>query len=109
MKKFIKDFGLINKFKLDSIISMNGKNISGGEMQKISLIRSFIDDKDILIYDEPTSYLDINSKAYFLEYLSKIKESKKSIIIIITHDDDLKQISDELIDLETFKWTKLYS
>ena len=109
LKKFIKDFGLINKFKLDSIISMNGKNISGGEMQKISLIRSFIDDKDILIYDEPTSYLDINSKAYFLEYLSKIKESKKSIIIIITHDDDLKQISDELIDLETFKWTKLYS
>lgn len=62
-----------------------GKELSGGEWQKIAFLRSLYNENDILIADEPTSNLDFQSKQKLVEFF--MEESKKKIIILATHDD----------------------
>jgi len=67
-----------------TVINESAANVSGGEKQKLSLLRVLLKDPDILILDEPTSALDTAGKAALWAYLNEIKREK--IIIVITHD-----------------------
>ncbi|MGX4601776.1 ABC transporter transmembrane domain-containing protein [Faecalimicrobium sp. JNUCC 81] len=72
-------------------------NISGGEKQKLSIIRSLIKNPDIIILDEPTSALDKSTIISLKDHLSMLKKDK--IIIIITHDKSIDSITDEYIEI----------
>ena len=67
--------------------------LSGGEKQKIAIIRTLISDGDVLIFDEPLSALDKKSKIVFQEEISKIKNK---IVIIISHEE-LKKIKKDIV------------
>ncbi|MGL5716590.1 MAG: ATP-binding cassette domain-containing protein [Paraclostridium sp.] len=71
--------------------------LSEGEKQKIGLLRSSIKNSKLLILDEPTSSLDINTTQKLKEYLLKIKSEK--IIIIVSHDEKILDIADHKINL----------
>lgn len=58
--------------------------LSGGEKQKVSIIRSLLKNAPVMIFDEPTSALDVKSISGFWDILTSIQQDK--IIIIITHD-----------------------
>mgnify|MGYP002225144678 FL=1 len=60
-------------------------NLSGGEKQKLSLLRILLKDSEVLILDEPASALDTDSREQLYNYLNTIK--RNSIIFIVTHDD----------------------
>lgn len=83
---------------LDTRINEHSSNLSGGEKQKISIIRQLLKSPRIMIFDEPSSALDKNSKEKFFGYLEKIKADK--LIIIVTHDDRIREFCDETITLE---------
>lgn len=85
----------------DTIVSEGAKNLSGGEKQKISIIRTLIKKADLLIFDEATSALDSKSINLFLKIIERLKENK--IIIIITHKSELINKADRVIDLEKYK------
>lgn len=90
----------INLFNLNCMLQkeiINEDTISGGQKQKISIIRSLIREKGLLIFDEPTSALDKNSVEKFKNELLKSKYNK--IIIIVSHDIELDDIADEIIVL----------
>ena len=72
--------------------SIQNTNFSGGEKQKISIIRTILKDAEVLIFDEPTSALDKISIENFIQIIRSVKNNK--IIIIITHDHSLIEISD---------------
>ncbi len=78
---------LINEFPegLQKIITENGKNISGGQQQRISLARAIYKDASLLLLDEPFNELDDISSSTILEQLKK-NYSDSKIIIMITHD-----------------------
>jgi len=80
---------------IETVINEKSNNISGGEKQKISIIRELLKNPDILIFDEPTSAIDYEGKNNFIRYINKIKSDK--IIIIITHDDYINNIASEVI------------
>lgn len=61
-------------------------NMSGGELQRLSLARALISDPDILILDEPEAGVDQMGKAKFYELLEKIQSDRKLTIIMISHD-----------------------
>lgn len=77
--------------------AINQGLISGGEQQKISLIRSLIKKSDILILDEPTANLDFDCKKFLTKYLKEI--SREKIIIVVTHDDEIIKVSDSILKL----------
>lgn len=68
------------------------QNLSGGEKEKIGLIKTLMKDSQLLILDEPSTALDINS-TYNLKLLLK-RLVKNRIIILITHDENLSEIAD---------------
>ena len=94
-------FGLNKRFEnLEAdkfLVEDVGNNLSGGERQKIAIIRALIKDASILILDEPSSALDVESTITLCKILNSIKKDK--IIIIVTHDKNFSCISDEIISL----------
>lgn len=88
IKKLLNSKGIkIKDINPNTILGnwFGGKELSGGEWQKIAFLRSLYNENDILIADEPTSNLDFQSKQKLVEFF--IEESKKKIIILATHDD----------------------
>ena len=79
MQDFITNNGL--EFEINE----NNTNTSGGEKQKISILKVLCKNPDVMVFDEPTSALDANTAKMFMQYLCEIKHDK--IIIIISHDD----------------------
>ena len=71
--------------------------LSGGERQKIGLLRLLAKNADVLIMDEPTSSLDQLSKEFLYHELHELKKNK--IIIIVSHEKDLLPYADEIIQL----------
>ncbi len=67
--------------------------LSGGEKQKIGIARLLMQSPDIMIFDEPTSFLDDKSTQTFLKIIEEYAEDK--IVIIVSHDDRvISQIND---------------
>lgn len=84
------------KNRYESIIYENSPNFSGGEIQKIILARTLINDSKIIILDETLSAVNLNTE---ISILKKIKEQfKNKTIIYITHKD-LEKYFDEVIYL----------
>lgn len=93
----LKDFIKSLPNGMQSLISEKAANISGGEKQKICLIRALLKDPSVLVLDEPTSALDKESAQKLREHLLSIKRNK--IILIVTHDRSFNCIADEIITL----------
>lgn len=83
-----------NQINLDTIITNNGGNLSGGQRQKICILRALILNADILILDEVSTFLDVNSKQNLYRYLDKNKEDK--IIFIISHEK-IEQLTSNIV------------
>lgn len=80
--------------------------LSGGEKQRISLIRALLLDSKLMLLDEPTSSLDpINSKK-LVNYINKI-DKKNRIIIIATHKDIYDDIADCILEISYGNITKI--
>jgi len=92
----MRDF--IEKNTLDLTINDNNTNTSGGEKQKISILKVLHKNPAVMVFDEPTSALDAGSASQFVDYLLSIKQDK--IIIIITHDEAVIRMCDVTIELE---------
>jgi len=63
----------------------DGQNLSGGQRQRLDFARVLVKDSPILILDEPTSNLDLESEKLFMKTLNNIHRNKNTTIIIITH------------------------
>ncbi len=89
---------LSNEDFLNKNINEYTNNVSGGEGQKINIVRELIREKRVLIFDEPSSNLDIESKNNLLLLLNNIK--KNHIVILISHDKEFSELSDITISLK---------
>lgn len=82
---------------LDVELDDRQNNISGGEKQKIAIIRQLLKNPDVMMFDEPTSALDSQSKQAFIEILKERKG--RHITVIATHDPVLISACDEVIEI----------
>ncbi len=104
LNKYIKLVGL-EKFlyseedKFNQVINENSTNISGGEKQKLSILRELIKNPSVLIFDEPTSSMDKDSREEFYRYIQELKAER--IIVIISHDQVTKEIADFTIEIDS--------
>ena len=92
---------LLNSFELKYVYNKNrGEtcNLSGGEKQKVAIIRALLKNPSVLIFDEPTSALDKESILEFKNIVQGL--SKEKIIIIVTHDSNLIRMLHECIEIK---------
>ena len=78
LKAFIEENG-----GLDKVITEDANNISGGQKQRLALAIALVSDKDIYVFDEATSNIDIESEAVIMKNIKAISESKS--VIVISH------------------------
>lgn len=90
---------LANKVGVDtSLFDKYPKELSGGELQRLSIARAISTNPKVLIFDEPTSALDVENQKKILDL---IKTFNDKIIIFISHDlKVIKYISDEVLILD---------
>lgn len=83
---------IIYDFKSFKDINEDNTGVSGGEQQKIGILRMLSKEADVYLLDEPTSALDIGSKKILLNCISKLKKDK--IVIIVSHDKEVIETCD---------------
>lgn len=81
---FSEEMALMPEFS--QIRNRDISRISAGQLQKLLLLSAIISKPDLLILDEPTQYLDINSQQLFYSIISKLKKDHNMTIFMISHD-----------------------
>lgn len=75
--------------------------VSGGEIQRICLVRALLLEPKLLVLDEPTSMLDISVQAQILHLLRDIRREKQLAYLFITHDKQLAEcLCDRVLHIE---------
>lgn len=93
---------LLAKFEIEDVEAKVG-TLSGGQKKRAALVRTLLDDAEILVLDEPTNHLDTAMSEWLEDYLKKMKQA----LFIITHDRYfLDQVTNRIAELTH---GKLYS
>ena len=80
--------------------------ISGGERQRIAVVRAMINNPSLILADEPTGNLDRDNSQKMLKLMVKLKVKYKQSFIIATHDMSILEIADRVLYLKDGKITK---
>ncbi len=88
---------ILERLELTHLAKKRINEISGGELQKVILARSLVQETDILLLDEPNTHLDLKHQIQFFELLSSLKNQNKTIIAV-SHDINIASFyADRLI------------
>ena len=98
LKKFTVDYSIFEN-DLNYEILEKGGNMSGGEAQKLSLVRMVLENKPWVLLDEPTSAMDVECEKIICSILKEYL--KKRTAVIITHRPEILSICDKIIRLES--------
>lgn len=90
---------LFARFHIENLMSRKVSNLSGGEKQRIAILRSLISDPDAILCDEPTGALDVENSREIMEILREI--SREKLIIMVSHNKNLvEEFSDYILSLK---------
>jgi len=77
--------------------------ISGGERQRVAVIRALINKPRLILADEPTGNLDRENSQLLLNLISDLKEKYQQSFLIATHDHSIIEIADRILNLKDGK------
>jgi putative ABC transport system ATP-binding protein len=78
-------------------------NLSGGQKQKVAIARAIINMPELLLADEPTGNLDIDSKQEILDIFSSLHRTGKTIVMV-THDRDVAEAGQRILTMKNGGW-----
>ena len=93
---------LLNEFHMEYLKSKHVSQLSGGEQQRISIMRALSNNPRILLADEPTGNLDSENSKKVMEILNHLNK-KGMTIIMVTHDLSLAEYGSRIIHIEDGK------
>ena len=96
--------GLLN---ISEILHQKPTTLSGGERQRVAIARAIINHPKLILADEPTGNLDIDTAREIKNLFLKLKTEENMAIILVTHDQSLFDIADEHYHLENGKFRRV--
>ena len=84
------------------------RQLSGGEQQRVSIARAVAKNPKILLCDEPTGALDYNTSKDILELIERVNQKYGNTVIMVTHNDAIKDMADIVIRLRDGAVRKSY-
>lgn len=73
--------------------------LSGGQQQRTAIGRAIVKNPDILLCDEPTGALDYNTSKEILQLIEDVNKKYGNTVIMVTHNDAIKQMADRVVKL----------
>lgn len=97
------------RFDLHTLLSRRPDQLSGGQQQRVALARVFLQQKPVLLLDEPFSSLDPALRQDGLNWVQEIQREQNSSVILVTHhlDEMLTATDAVLLGLESEQWLNL--
>ncbi|SPP30322.1 ABC membrane transporter (ATP-binding protein) required for cytochrome bb' function [Brochothrix thermosphacta] len=71
------------EFGLDAFVGESGRQMSGGQEQRVALARAYIEERPVMLLDEPTAHLDIETESELKETMLPLFENK--LVVLATH------------------------
>ena len=94
---------LLHRIGLSHRLDVFPHMLSGGEKQRVAIMRAFMNNPKIILADEPTASLDAARATEVVEMIKKQVKDEQMIAIMITHDNRLLEYADRIIELEDGK------
>ena len=90
---------LLTDFKLSDIANRYPSEISGGQAQRVSIMRALINKPPIIVADEPTGNLDSVASKNVMDLFADLNERFNNTMIVVTHDQSLFRYADRIIHI----------
>lgn len=74
--------------------------LSGGEKQRVGIVRAIMDQGNVVFADEPTGNLDKHNTEIVSELLKSLAKDYSKTVIMVTHDNEVANVSDRIFKLE---------
>jgi ABC-type lipoprotein export system ATPase subunit len=94
----IKAKNLLSKIGLSNRLNHFPSQLSGGESQRVAIARAIVNDPEIILADEPTGSLDLNTAKEIFKILKNLKKSNR-LIIFATHNRFFANKADCLLEM----------
>ena len=96
----IKAKELLDLVELGHRVSHKPLELSGGEKQRVAIARALVNEPNIILADEPTGNLDLETSETISELFKKINEEKQQTIVIVTHSSELAELTQDKYKIE---------
>ena len=90
---------LLTELGMADRLTHKPNELSGGEKQRVAAARAMMMSPDVILADEPSGSLDESNKKELHKLLLQMREEYGQTIIIVTHDKELAEISDRVIEM----------
>jgi lipoprotein-releasing system ATP-binding protein len=90
---------LLTELGMAERLTHKPNELSGGEKQRVAAARAMMMSPDVILADEPSGSLDESNKKELHKLLLQMREQYGHTIIIVTHDKELAEISDRVIEM----------
>src|ERR1019366_1013032 len=102
-----KAAGILKRVELGHRLMNKPSEMSGGQQQRVAIARAFANDPTIILADEPTGNLDLNTGKLIIELLRQLNKERGVTIISATHDHKMLAVSDRIIWIRDGKVDKI--
>lgn len=92
-------YEVLNKVGMSKFVTHRPTELSGGQQQRVAIARALVGHPRILLADEPTGALDVKTSHTVLELLISLNKEENTTVIIITHDPEVAQRCDRIIEI----------
>lgn len=104
-----KGIDLLNGLGLGERLYFHPRKLSGGEKQRVAIARALINDPALILADEPTANLDSKIGHEIMKLLRNIAKEQNRSVIIVSHDQRIKDIADRILWLEDGQFKEMMS
>ena len=104
----IKAKELLDLVELGHRVNHKPLELSGGEKQRVAIARALVNEPNIILADEPTGNLDLETSETISKLFKKINEEKKQTIVIVTHSNELAELTKDKYKIEKGNLKKIW-
>ena len=90
---------ILKKVGLDHRLQHRPSELSGGEMQRAAIARALVGRPEVLLADEPTGNLDVQTGREIMSLLTKLNADERLTIVMVTHDDAIARRAQRIVRL----------
>jgi putative ABC transport system ATP-binding protein len=81
--------------------------LSGGQMQRVSIARALANDPEVILADEPTGNLDSTTGRFIMDFLGRIHQGDSKTVVMVTHDLNLSKAAEKVVHIKDGKVEKI--